>query len=139
MPKVTPNFNEEMRPIEPGAYLCKIISSELKYGKESHKGYINWKLETQPEKRTVYHSTPIEGPGAGMFKHFVHCCGDKTYQSGDFDTDTLTGQMVSMELEVEEKINRSGKPVNYIKVINVDPPTMEQLEGLQKEDEDVGF
>jgi hypothetical protein len=139
MRKIKPDFSEEMTAYEPGIYLCKVIDAEVKRGRESGNEYINWKLETRPEKKIVFHSTPIEGRGAGMFKHFIRCCGDKEYRDGEYDIDSLIGLTVSMELDVEEKTKPDGKSVKYFQVINVEPVSMEQLEGLQKEEEDVDF
>jgi hypothetical protein len=140
MRKIRPDFSEEITPNAPGTYLCKVVYAEVKVGRESGNEYINWKLETQPEERRVYYSTPIQGRGAGMFKHFIHCCGDKDYNGGEYDIDSVIGQMVSMELDVEEKTKPDGKTALYFKVVNVDAPTMEQLERLNKmTEEDIPF
>lgn len=138
MGKVSPNFDEEFTPNKPGTYLCKIISGELKVGTQKGTQYINWKLETT-DGRTVYHSTPIEGRGAGIFKHFVHSAGDKAYEKGEYDTDELIGQMVSMKLDIEQKLTRDGRTVNVFKVANVDPPSLAQLEQLRITEDDLAF
>lgn len=137
MPKVSPDFSEEMTPNQPGIYLCKIISAEAKTSQAGNL-YISWKLQTV-HGRTVFHSTPITGRGAGMFKHFVHCAGDKDYNGGDYDTDELIGQMVSMDLDVEQKTKRDGTTGTYFKVVNVDAPSLVQLEQLRVQEDDLPF
>jgi hypothetical protein len=139
-PKIQPDFSEEMTPNQPGRYLCKIISSEIRTS-QSGNAYVNWRLETQPGKRTVFYSTPVTGRAAGMFKHFVHSAGDTNYVSGEYDTDQLTGQMVMMDLDLEEKIKQDGSTGKYFKVMKVEPATIEQLEQLraQEEQNDIPF
>lgn len=138
MPKIQPDYSEASKPIHPGTYLCRVISAEEKIGKSSGNKYINWKLETEPEKNILFYSTPIEGRGAGMFKHFVRCI-DKNYGGGEYDTDELIGQVVSAELDIEDG-EYNGRKYMRFKVVNLDAPTMEQLEKLkQPEEDDLGF
>lgn len=140
-PKVTPNFDEAIESITPGEYLCRIVSSEIKTARESGNEYVAWKLETAPKKRTVFYNTPLVGRGSGLFKHLVHCAGDSDYESGDYDTDDLTGQIVSMILTVEKITNRSGNEISVFKVKEVSEASMKQLESLPRPntDEDIPF
>jgi hypothetical protein len=119
MPKISPNFNEATKRSEPGTYLCRILSSEIRTAKSSGNLYVAWKLQTQPDGRWVFYNTPIEGKGAGMFKHFIHSAGDESYQGGDYDTDTVLGKTVMMNLDVEPG-------TGYFKVIAVSKPTADQ-------------
>lgn len=131
MPKIKPDYSEAVKPLEAGTYLCRVVSAEIKTGKESGKHYVNWKLETVNDNLLVYYSTPVEGRGAGMFKHFVKCI-DKNYESGEFDTDECIGQIISADLEIEEG-EYNGRPFKRFKVTNINPSTVEQLESLNFE------
>jgi hypothetical protein len=138
-PKVSPNFDQEVSPMKPGVYLCKIIAAEVNVGKDSGNQYINWRLETLPDQRTVFYTTPTQGKGAGMFKHFVHSAGDKQYQNGDYELDNLRDKIVSMKLEIEAKNNRDGNPIKVFRVVDVSPPTFKQLEEMRKDQDDIPF
>lgn len=124
-PQILPDFSEAVKPTPkiPGTYICKILSSELKYGKESGAPYINWKLGAGAEAQTVFYSTPIQGKGAGMFKHFVHSAGDPSYDSGPYNTDALTGHFVSMKLIVDGN--------GYFQVKDVTSLTPIQMEAVK--------
>lgn len=139
--KIQPNYSEASRPMEAGTYFCRVIAAELKHGKEKGTPYVNWQLETVPEKRKVFYSTPIEGRGAGMLKHFIRCI-DKNYEEGEYDTDILLGHIVKADLNVESKTNSyDGKTSHFFTVKNISAPTLEQLEKLNEEEElkDLGF
>ena len=131
MPKVQPNFNDLFKP-EPGEYLCKIEQTEIKVGRNSGTQYVSWKLKTQPGNATIFYNTPVEGRGAGLFKHMVHCAGDRGYDGGEYDTDSLIGQMVFMKLDVEEQMNRNGETQTYFKVSKVSAPPVEELDKLNQ-------
>lgn len=140
MPKVSPNFDEEFKPVEPGQYLCKIIAAEMKYGREKGTPYISWTLETVDSPRKFFYSTPIEGRGAGMFKHFIHCAGDASYEKGDYDTDEVLGEIVLMELDTESYTGKDGRSFPIFKVVSVDPPSPESLAKLKVANEaDIPF
>lgn len=117
--KVNPDFSEIVTPNKPGEYICAVMGSELKYGQASGLPYVNWKLKTYPEGRFVFHSTPISGRGAGMFKHFIHSCGDTAYVGGEYETGDLVNKLVSMVLTVDEK--------GYFVVKSVSPLSDQQI------------
>ena len=100
-PKVSPNFDHEPPAMRAGEHVCVVVDSILKYGQESGTPYINWKLKTTEDNRVLYYTTPIEGRGAGMFKHFVHRAGDPNYQNGEFDTTQLHGNKVFCDLIID--------------------------------------
>lgn len=124
MPKVHPDFTQSIAPNKPGDYLCRVMSSELKYGNTSGDPYISWKLQTIPDHRAVFHSTPLTGKGSGMFKHMIHACGDTDYDSGEYDTDALTGVIVAMRLSVD--------PNGYFVVKSVGTPTKALIDSVPK-------
>lgn len=123
---VQPDFSEavEFKINKPGDYLCRIVSSDLKYGNDSGAPYINWKLQTIPDGRMVFYSTPIVGKGAGMFKHMVHASGDAAYVGGPYDTTPLNNAIVFMRLIVDEK--------GYFAVKEVKAATQAQIDSVPK-------
>lgn len=143
MPKVNPDFSEDQATLEPGVFLCKILTSEVKVGKSSGNPYVNWKLQVMPNGPWVFHSTPLEGRGSGMFKHMVHCAGDKDYNEGEYDTDELKDRLVSMDLDTEVYTKRDGTEAMKYIVMSVNPPSLEELEKLNevqnKLEEDIEF
>lgn len=99
---ITPDFSDFVQSIEPGVFVCKIVSCEL-LGQEGMRSLL-WTLETDPEKYPVYYRTMIEGPDAGKLKQFLKCALDPSYEEGPFSPYDLIGRVVILHLEVEGNI-----------------------------------
>ena len=115
--RITPNFQDAFAQLIDGIYTVKIISVEGKTSQMGNK-YLNWKLETVPERSLVYYSTVIEGKGAGMLKHFIRCVLDPEYENGQFDTEDFIGRTLTMQLKVKDIEGRNGSMKVY-EVVNV--------------------
>jgi hypothetical protein len=126
MPTVNPDYSEALAPLTPGIYLCRIVSCEFKTSQNDNR-YINWKLETVQDKRTVYYTTMVEGRAAGMLKHFIRCVLDPSYENGPFDTDHMIGKIVTMHLNVKE-VESKGKMTKVFEVKEVERTPIEMKE-----------
>lgn len=113
---VIPDFSDELSLFEEGEFLCTILGFEVK---TSHAGtkYVSWKLKAN-NNNIVFHATPIQGRGAGMFKHFVHAAGKGEYESGPIDLKELEGRQLMGELIVDE-YEVLGQKKKKLKVKNV--------------------
>lgn len=119
-PIITPDFSAQVQPLSAGSYVCSIEGAELKTSPRTGTQYINWQLATQPDKYIIYHITPIEGRGAGMFKHFVSAAGGVHEEGASFDTDSILGCEVRCELE-EEQYTWNGNEKIRMKVKAITP------------------
>jgi hypothetical protein len=105
---VNPDFSEEVKPLGPGKHRVRIVDLQLRTGKQHGTRFINWKLETiGDQKVTIYHSTPIEGRGAGMFKQFIQAALNPLYEGGEIDLDKAIGRALVVD---------TFKDDNYLKV-----------------------
>lgn len=98
---VTPDFSEAQDPIDEGTYYAKIDKVEQKTSKNGH-AMLNWTLETFNEQdpknngRKVWHTTMLEGRGAGMLKDFLQKVSGGEYQGGAFDP----SEFVNREMQI---------------------------------------
>lgn len=117
MPLVKPGKSKPLI----GNFKVKIVGSEIKTSKKGSQ-YVSWKLETMSldkeiDGRWIFMITPLEGKGAGMFKHFVHAAGDKAYEDGEYDTDKLNGK--TMNVTTEENYMPDGTISQYPRVVEI--------------------
>ena len=117
MPKYSPDFSQEFKPLVPGSYTAIVKSYEEK---TSQKGdiYLQWVLEVVESDYAggqIWLNTMMSGRGAGMIKHFLKTC-DGVYDGGPFEADDYINSRVGIEV-VEREYN--GKKM--MNVANVYP------------------
>ena len=88
------------KPIDPGMYefLCESISDPKQGAKAA---YVTWIFVCQHEDflgRKVYHNTPINGKGAGMFFELAGKINGE-----DYDVDNIE----NLEIDTDELLNES--------------------------------
>ena len=127
-PEITPDFSEAVEsasgePIPNGVYRTRITDSVVKESKRGQK-YISWKLNivgadgelARWNNWPVYHSTMLEGKGAGMLKQFYKAAlGEEP--TGAFDTEMLLGKEVVVA--VEQGFAADGTPYKFPNVKSV--------------------
>lgn len=113
MGMIQPDFSQEVVPPKPGIYRAKVVAVEPKSGPNSD--YLNWKLiiDSPGGQFTVFHSTPINGKGAGFLRKFVMAF-DPNYNGGSFDPYTFIGK--TLQVALKEQVNRDGAKTGYLTV-----------------------
>lgn len=109
-PEITPDFTEALEAIPEGEYAARVTEVEVKTSGDKSKNpgskYLNWKLETFGKNddklngRTIYHTTPLSGKGAGILKAFFKAVGVDT--SGSLDTDIIMGRELVVVLKYQD-------------------------------------
>jgi hypothetical protein len=114
---IKPDFSEEVSPPKPGVYRARIATAESRIGKTYGTPFINWKLDVLGERGifTNYHSTPISGKGAGMFRQLMEAI-DPDYNGGAVDPRNIIGKTIMVELVPEM---RNGQKTGYLRVQDV--------------------
>ncbi len=118
MPKYSPDFSQEFKPLDPGTYTAKVDSFEEKSSQKDGSPYLQWTLEITDEAYAgskVWNNTMLSGRGAGMLKHFLKSC-DGSYDGGEFDPQDYVGSKLGITLE-----NRDYKGKTVISVKEVFP------------------
>jgi hypothetical protein len=129
---ITPDLSQAVESsddvqIPDGVYKVRVESAELKDTQRGEKR-LNWKLRiwgaegdlTRFNNWTVYHSTMIEGKGAGMLKSFYKACTG-TDLTGAFDFTELYGK--ELQVTVVNKKNADGTPSKFPDVKSIKPLT----------------
>lgn len=108
------------RVLNPGEYTVRIVQARHKQGAKAQ--YLGWQLEVvdalDPDDNgfMVFHNTPIEGRGIGMFTNFCAACGQK-WQGGTI-TPAFVESLYGLELRVETGLREyDGKPQVDVKKI----------------------
>jgi len=127
MPRVTVSLKDaEVRSVLPeGTYECSVheVRGPTKGPKASYLTFIfNVDEDGEYEGRKIFHNTPVEGAGAGMFEElFEKLTGEPPERdaSGDFvfDTDDLIGLTCSLVVKLREYPDNSGEYVTDVKKI----------------------
>lgn len=120
-PLITPDFSEalEFTALTPGTYKARIVGCETKQTQAGNTRLL-WKLETfgsektENNNRTLWHSTPVSGKGAGILKSFVTAATGET-PTGPFDTDKILGREIKVTV-VDGKDYKTGEPTGYAEV-----------------------
>lgn len=112
---INPDFSEEIKPLGPGKYSVRVMEYSLQTGKQFGTKFINWKLETLGASGgvTIFHSTPIEGKGAGFFKRFVQATINPLYDGGQVDLEKIIGKTLVVDTFKDDR--------GYLKVREVEP------------------
>lgn len=129
---ITPDLSQAVESSEEvsvrsGNYKVRVEKAELKTTQKGQKR-INWTLRifgaegefARFNNWTVFYSTMLEGPGAGMLKSFYKACQGADL-TGPFDATELYGK--ELQVTVVEKKNEDGSTSKYPDVKNVKPLT----------------
>ena len=119
---ITPDFSQVQDQVGEGIYNARIVDAKTdkwtgKDGKpDTH--FINWRMETFNEAddknngRSIFHRTPIHGPGAFRLQEFYKAAMGEECANG-FDASMLFGR------EVQVAIGRQTKNPDYTEVKSV--------------------
>jgi hypothetical protein len=122
MPKLTKQYAQQAdeaagewkdssAPLEPGWYLCRLLSVEAKEGKAA--AYWSWKYEVVDGGRWVWDNTSLSEKAIGRL--------GKVFEAfevpADTDTDELIGRLVNIELDLYTipAGQRQGQMTNGVK------------------------
>ena len=109
MAEIIPDFTEAFdndTPIVDGTYNVRVVGSEQKVSKKGGQ-YISWNLNifgaegdfSKFNNRSLYHTTMLAGPGAGMLKQFWKAATGEVPETGvALDTDVLMGKELAVTL-----------------------------------------
>jgi len=127
---ITPDLSQAVESnsdatIPDGVYKVRVEKAELKTTQANQKR-ISWTLRifgaegdlTRFNNWTVFHSTMIEGAGAGMLKQFYKACVGSDL-AGQFDATELFGK--ELQVTVVNKKNQDGTPSKYPDVKGIKP------------------
>lgn len=115
---VNPDFSDAQDPIEPGEYFVRIEKCEQKTSKNGN-AYLNWTLKTFNEEeeknndRAMWHTTMLEGRGAGMLKDFVKAATGEP-PAGSFDTEELIGRELKVVVGQDSEGRTQIKAVRQV-------------------------
>lgn len=126
MPRVTVNLKDaETRTVLPDdTYECSVVEvrGPTRGPKASYMTFIFNIDEGEFEGRKIFHNTPIEGAGAGMFEElYEKLVGEPPEKDEegnfDFDTDDLIGLTLAVVTKQREYPPESGEFVSDVKKI----------------------
>lgn len=122
---VVPSFDQVQDRVGPGIYKVRIIDGKRgqwagKDGKPA-TDYINWRMETFGESedknngRSIFHRTPINGPGAFRLQEFYRAATGEDC-SGAFDVTALYGREIEVTV-VEQQKNPEYTEIKSVRAI----------------------
>ena len=117
--RIRGNFRDAMssKPVDEGVYGCEIEGAEDKEGAKAN--YLKWTLvitDDEEKGRKLFHNTPYDGAGAGMFADFWSKASGEELDIDeldelDFDIDDVLGNPLVVTVIHEEYPEGSGKMV----------------------------
>ncbi len=135
--RIRGNFRDAMssKPVAEGVYGCEVEGAEDKEGAKAN--YLKWTLvitDDEEKGRKLFHNTPYDGAGAGMFAEFwMKATGEDLdvdeLDEMDFEVDDAYGATLVVTVEHAEYPEGSGKMVAQVSRVSASEKKAKKKKG----------